>query len=709
MRLSRHHLISALCVWTLSCSRPGVDDGAPVKMPPPSSSDNTAQQDTRATHVSLGLFEPARFTTKTCRGAMSVPSVALDQAPTVNGLDNDWTNRAYVIEDPSGDIEGSDISLAKIGLFEDDLFLFAKTQNPADDELYIELGGIGLDKNQLFQEQTIHYLRATRDGLSWWRNDNWENLPKDTLFEQSRQTGIEIRLGRLLLGEVLRFPGWWIKIGVKSPAASTPDEVGMAYLPGDAAAGEQKFSFNSCMYEYSNGDHGRINQIRDLGVSPEAAEESFNLARLALTRVTELLGDKRFPVRDVNFIATRAGRFVKPLFKNPAEIWRNHYAIRLDTDAIMRSTASPWSKEIVYQEILENLLTIYLGSKAPTFDKNIRDAFALALIQPHLAADLGRYYWLSQYWLKTDPFLALKQETTDANVFAKLKLQAFAQILAKNWDVRALLNAWEFAASSQSAVEFGEKWISSLDETNGGNLRKQLSGWVIDGAYDEAYQPRILQDADGDGLPYTVEMEIGSSTTEPDTDRDGWSDMAEWLKNANPTNSADHPGEIVSDGNMGDWRDLIPSRIKADEDKATEECQGFGDIRYYSALAHRNRIVVVAELKDTESGPGPLTWQIMIDLPQSRKKFLLSSVSGSRAYAIYAGDEGQAVKTYFHPSLSGKKTLEVVIEGEDLQVREDLTENHAVNLRITTLMQRNSQHFCDDTPWFSPLINATGL
>ncbi len=709
MSLLLRQLILVLCFGALSCSRPGLNDEGPARTPPPSSSDNTQRQDERSTHVSLGLFESARFTTKTCRGTMSSPSANLGQAPTVDGSENDWTDRAYTIDDPVGDIAQSDMSAAKIGLFEGDLFLFAKTQNPTTDELYIELGGVGLDKNQLFQEQTIHYLRATRDGLSWWRNDNWESLPKDTLFEQSRQAGIEIRLGRLLLGEVLRFPGWWIKMGVKSSPLASPDEVGMAYFPGDATAGEQKFSFNSCMYEYADGHRGRINQIRDLGVSPEAAEESFNLARLALTKLHEMMGNNELPIRDINFIATKAGRFAKPAFKNSDEIWRDHYAIRLDTDAIMRTTSTPWSKESSYQGILENLLGLYLSSKAPKFDRNVRDSFALAMIQTPIATDLGLYYWLSQYWLKSEAFLAANKETTDPNVFAKLKSQAFAQIMARHWDMNSLLTAWNAASSSQSITEFAEKWISSLDENGATNLRKLLSGWMLDGSYDDAYKPAILEDLDGDGLPLFLEEEIGSSPAEADTDRDGWSDMAEWLKKTNPVNSADHPDEIVADGNMGDWRDLIPSRIKADEDNATEECQGFGDIRYYSALAHRNRIVIAAELKDAESAPAPLTWQIMVDLPQSRKKLMLASVSGSRAYAVFAGDEGQPVKTYYHPSLSGKKTLEVVIEAEDLQIHEDLTENHAVNLRITTLMQRNSQHFCDDTPWFSPLINGTGL
>lgn len=702
-------LIYGLCFWHISCSRPGIDDEAPAKNPPSSSSDNAQQDDGRSTHVSLGLFETPRFTTKSCRGAMSVPTAGLERLPTINGTGNGWPEKAYTITDPNGDVPGSNIEMVKIGVFEGDLFLAAKSQFAANDELYIELGGIGLDKSQRFQEQTIHYLRATRDGLSWWRNDNWEDLPEQTLFQQFRQSMIEIRLSRLLIGEVLRFPGWWIKVGVKSPGSLTPDEVGMAYFPGDTAATEQKFSFNSCMHEYAENSSGRINQIRDLNVSAEAAEESFNLARLALIRLTEMMGGKKLPFADVTFIATAAGRFTEPSFLNTNDVWKNHYAIRLDTDAILRQTATPWSKESAYQEIIEKLLDGYLASKAPRIGKDLRNSIGLAMIQAHITTDLGRYYWLSQYWLKTDPFLSAKPESTEPVVFERLKLQAFAQILARDWSTVDLLNAWDLAATAQSDAEFAEKWISSLDAARADKLRLMLTGWILQGNYDQAYHPSTLQDLDGDGLPFFVEAQIGSSFEDGDTDRDGWSDMAEWLKNTSPINSAAHPDEIVSDGNMGDWRDLIPSRIKADDDTSTEECQGFGDVRYYAALAHRNRIVVVAELKDGSEAPGPLTWQIMLDLPQSRKKFLLSSLSGSRTYTVGSGEGSQAIKTYFHPSLSGKKTLEVVIEGEDLGIREDLTQPHSVNLRITTLMQLNSQHFCDDTPWFSPLVNGTGL
>lgn len=701
-------LISILCLWHLSCSRPGINDEASSNSPPPSS-DNAQREDSRSTHVSLGLFETPRFTTKTCRGAMSVPTAGLTRMPTINGTGNGWPENTYTINDPNGDVQGSDIEMVKLGLFDGDLFLAAKSQHPADDELYIELGGIGLDKNQRFQEQTIHYLRATRDGLSWWRNDKWEDLPEQTLFQQFRQSMIEIRLSRLLVGEVLRFPGWWIKVGVKSPGSLTPDEVGMTYFPGDAAATEQKFSFNSCMHEYSENNSGRINQIRDLNVSAEAAEESFNLARLALTRLTEIMDGKKLPFADVTFIATTAGRFTEPHFLNTNDVWKNHYAIRLDAEAILRQTAIPWSKETVYQDILVKLLDGYLASKAPQMRTDLRRSFGLAMIQAHITSDLGRYYWLSQYWIKTDPFLTAKPDSTDSVVFEKLKLQAFAQILARDWSMTDLLTAWDLAATAQSDAEFAEKWIHSLDEARAGKLRLMLTGWILQGDYDQAFHPSTLQDQDGDGLPFFIEAKIGSSFEEADTDRDGWSDMAEWLKNTSPVNSADHPDEIVSDGNMGDWRDLIPSRIKADEDSATEECQGFGDIRYYAALAHRNRIVIAAELKDGSEAPGPLTWQIMLDLPQSRKKFLVASVSGSRTYTVGAGEESQPIKTYFHPSLSGKKTLEVVIEGGDLGIREDLTQPQSVNLRITTLMQLNSQHFCDDTPWFSPLVNGTGL
>lgn len=675
----------------VSCARPGIPDEEPSAQPqPPRTADSVNTVNERLTRVGFELYPDVQWRYPVC-DEMSVTAVSGLEAPQLDGDLSDWSARPYRIRDREGDDTiGRDITSVGIDLVAGgDLYLGIASAHPSRDELHFELGVISAVAEGSYVERSLRYLRWSNGVLEWWQDGAWQALPGSDLAQAVGDDAVEMRLNRLFIGELMAYPAWFVKVSSRSGQV-LHDMVSTAYLPGTMMGVEQRLAFQACRL----GD-ARVTLLRDRAVSNEVGEDFFRLARLGVSRFEADWGAANLELIDTSFFVGGTDFTITREPLDAMSLSQNNFLPAFALPRQWLDAENPSQRTAILRKIILASTERNFAAAAPQLSGALRAAVARGWALPLLETEIGKHHALASYWEDVTPFLG-------GDGAWESKSRAWGHVIGATLKAPVLQQAWLGCQSCGDDEAYRTALVRALEEVDQPLVAKVWMGWHDDQPHDPDFTIEFLRDHDGDGLPLFMENRLGVAPDLVDTDKDGWSDYAEWLFGTDGRNALIHPSFLSVDGLLGDWRDLMPTRIKADPDGATDECAGAGAIEHFVALADRDAVIVAAQVRDPFRDGVPVSFEVVFDFPQERRKFSLQAESGARHWRVQ--EEGGVAKVYAAPFVVGTQGFEMVFRASDFGLTRDLRDDQAVNMRMRTSLMRTSQHHCDDTPWFRPLI-----
>lgn len=698
--------VLVLALLLTACARPGIDDDQPTTtVTRPGDGDAKPNTVDPYTDVGFDVFEPPQLAIKSCVREEVARNPVVDGAVvTIDGDPSDWPQSASTFLDPINDHTGAtDLTRLKTLYNGSELFLGVEGASlDTNDYIYLEMGSLSISPQSELDEKSLQWLRISIHGLEWWQNNNWQPMTNAALAKaQWAGNFVEMQLSRFFIGQVISQPTWWLKVYAKAPDNSVRDTMGIVYFPSTVTQDQQRFLHKTCEYTSVQKQPYHVSMIRDANIDANLAEEYLGVARQAIMGFYATHPERRLPISELSFILTKNGVNKPAGRQDSLPALQVLQAFRLDLSTLGATVPERSRHAWVAQEIWKYLSYVYIKTFEVNQSALLESTIFTWLMSPLIETQLNRALWLQYYWSEVLPFSASPFAESPQRTRAKGMSLGF--IMENRFDKEAAFAAWLSTANEQEFLTNVKARVSDKERADYEKLR---IGWLENGDYHPEYSPLLLQDVDEDGLPGFVELRLRTKLDSADSDKDGWSDTAEWHYQTDPLNSMVHPNQIVMDNLLGDWRDLVANRIQADADSATTECNGMGDITSFVALAQGNNILIATQVNRAMGEDGSaVQWDIDLDFPALGKQFLVRVVSGQRGYVVYEKREGAVVGTFTTPFKMGQPSLEVLFDGDSLGLPISSIENvNSVNIRVATLINSGAVQHCDDTPWFNPAI-----
>ena len=726
----------SVAMLLFGCGMPGEGDERPpvVEEPPPQV--NPPLPD-RTTRVGFNRLDQPWEGFRNC-GDEAVPAFIRpvsdpDQPPLVDGDLSEWAPVPALLESPAGEVRaGFDIGDVRIQASPADLFFAVRgaVTDAAPPVLYMEAGTGYLDGTDQYQEKSQRYFRVTPTGVAGYFDGGWQDLGEQPATARFGEEGFEFRLSRrFLMGEVVSRQLWWVRFFGGEDELERFDVTSMVYLNTLHEGVEKAFEISACAPERHSGLGIVWQQITDTEVSAAAAARIGAVVRYAGSALAGLLGDHSFPVSSVGILVLRRSGAAVPgfmrdtgsalfnravtvseedLFGPGGDSPADGIALREEVPTGFPRTMTP--EQDIFREATGHLLNIYLTSVNPAAPDSLRETVQTALLSKVVRSHAGTWYWL----VRVRQELAEARELLQSGPDARAAEVALGFFLDHYWSAEDLLATWG-KVSDIPPEDMPAALIRELGALNEGELAGIAADlttvWVQGQGGDDAalgttaaIRPVDLLDEDRDGLPAWLEKQQSLDPGRLDTDGDGWSDLAEFVQGSDGLDGARHPAGIVADGYFGDWQDLLPGRVLSDREPAPEGCPAGGDIRNYAALISESGLVAVVR---TTADPGRqgLHFALMVDFPALNRSFRVAGHSGSDVFGIFDGPSNELLRQLDAPWANLNGAWEIDLDFRKLGMPDDIT-NTPVKLRAEVSFDSRRNIFCDDTPWFDPLLST---
>lgn len=448
------------------------------------------------------------------------------------------------------------------------------------------------------------------------------------------------------------------------------------------------------------------------------AERAYQLTRLAYDAVHSLGDDISMPMAATTVIATRAD--TTPMIgkisvvDDAADLFGS---LRINVNSLGPDSVAAFPQGKVFSQAAMFFLDAYLYQENRELHPLLRLAIGRALLDKAQAKFLTPQYYLDYFGTDTATFLdqfdAGKPDavgplmSADLNdSLAREKALALGNLLAILVKTEDLLAGWQALEGSGDPERFKEVFGIHLTAIK---QQDRWAGWLSDRPYAAGLSPQDLRDQDFDGLPDAMEAFIGSSPTESDTDKDGWSDYSEWLLGHQPNNAGEWPKVVVPDGLFTDWFTLFPQRVHSDKGRSSA-CPGGADITHFAALATQDHLIIAAHAKDYDPNHPRAMWQALINAPKEGKSVLVVAEGHSRQLVVKDPKSGTVLRRFQRAMPMGNDTVEWLIDRRDFGFKTyfDLEENIRVQIVTGYKNEKDGDQFCDQTEWFTPYIYEKG-
>jgi len=575
-------------------------------------------------------------------------------------------------------------------------------------------------------------------------------IPADAAYLDEDNAVVEVRLGIRMVADIMNWPIWWLRFSTRS-GDGTGDSTSGRHFPSRLSGDEDRYSFSSCgswgndetpfglMEITDRHDHQLESLPREAQTGAAGYEyeygkrdgsgptspamwdfNSFGLVRSAYDSVSTLLGRRSLGVDQLTVVGSlvtgdRSGGAL-PAANDSA---RFGY-IFTESRRLADGATGPRPFEEIYADAGAQMLHIYATSSGFAAPKWLREAYASAMFLHLAETNLGRLFVLNRFKDAAPSFLGglgedsplrlpHSQPLTPQQV---AKARAFSYLLYAYFDAKTLVNAWANALSRFSEVENpDEAFRSSLldlantvypHRKNELLLERIWSGWVYEGAYADFFAPRDFDDSDKDGLPDFLETASGYSSTNADTDLDGFTDLMAFVR-AGGASEAPHPGEqIIDDGSFSDWTRLLPQRINLHRGQSGS-CPEPAAISHFAALASTSGMLIGA-YSDHFPETGNVHWEALIDLPEIKRQLLLTTNEDGSGVVVSDAVTRNIHKIYKYPRHQGASSIEWAFRFEDMKLdpaQIQITRKNAVAIRLRTVHRAEGKEiYCDETSWF---------
>lgn len=675
--MKKSHFIPPLLAL-LSCSEGGnqQNPGGPPPSPPvvaPGDADQTV-------HVPFNALLNGVQTGKSCRSEAEV-RLPLWQTEWIASW-QEMFDQSYQFQDPLGDAREGTRDLKTLGLIRSDDYLYVSldfAHPDASGQLAFEFVRAlrGEDEIVVEQKRFVRY-----EGGQFYVDGRSTPLPPE-LSEMSQAPEGALMVAKFsipfLLGEVLTSPFWGVRV-YDYEAELRHDFSAMVWMQGIAAKGYGFFSMNRCLADPFDALSLETQQI-STGVT---IDRWFDAYRFILNPVGQIIAPYSMPVGSLGLMLADHPLTWVPLPQIPsfAKDLLEHSLIHMQGEATHLTYGMTKKetfqveadyKEQAIEEFYQQTFTLFLKGHHQDLDEAKRIFFTQALLSEAIKTSLGVPYWLS--------FLSRPGRGSLEKAGIVL-----AEILeAKKW----LGHGWQNPDEFFPAIK--------AEHPNEIKLIEQLEAIVKEGSEATHLVDEYLSDLDQDGVLKFYEHRLGFASDDPDTDGDGWTDFAE-IVGTELTNQLSPPGTaLYFDGYFGDFLDLLPGKIAPKPKRPFGSCSGRGHFQSYLALMDGLHLLVGARVDDDHSG-NPLRYEIEFDDAVSQQKGRVSFVVGDHHFTLYS-QESEVLKVYRTAFPMGIHAVEALIPLEIYGI----TKEHDLKLKLTSFIHGETNEFCDEIPWFTPL------
>jgi len=654
----------------------------------------------------------------------------------IDGSFSDWVSPAGNLSDPAGDaIDGFDLTSWKIAASGDDVVLAVAYKVPVDGSLNLEFGGGAVVKNAV-RRDLRRLFRVSDGALQQFHNGQWEGVRTEFGVVASGVDGTEIWLSRRLLGDVVTWPLWWVRLFTRDErVGQIMDSTAAAYFPSMLATDQPTFKVGRCVHWASSV--GGVD-VSEISTSPgDSGAPFFGLVRLALDRVQSILS-RPLPMSHLAILVATAdlpemsqSTGIDPSYTGDgggnalgsAGLAGVYRGLLVDARRFRADRLDDFPEGAFFVETAGQLLDLGLRDIFPRAPILVEQALRQALLDVLVPQQLGKSYWLDSIRPGVAAFLAASTQEQAVplpsaaadSASGRTKAVAFGHLLGNELGPAQLLAVWSAAATAAAADTisgidaFKAALVASCgnDAAKCDRLSSLLHGWLDAAAFVAPFTAAALDDDDLDGLPNFLEARLGTDPKRADSDGDGWTDMAEWLAGTDPQNAGSHPQSIIADGDFSDWQELLPKRL-AVVNTSSGQCPKAAAIEFYAALATPTDLLFGAVASDFWVDEPAARWEIAVDLPKQNRQVLLTSTAGSREVQIFNPNQDAPFRRISRAAPVARRSLELVINRRMLQTEADLSEPGAVRIRMRTAFTSDKKNYlCSQSDWFSPLVPAS--
>lgn len=701
----------------------GGDNAPPPNPPgenPPAPSANTG--------VGFMLIQNTLPKPTVCRNVLAAPTLTnLSTSFALDGAHSEWQGASVFLSDPGTDVRaGFDIKQIFTGQVADGFALFVPEASSAALQgapLHFEWGGAVLRNGQLIQTIAREY-RIDHEKIYTRRDGAWHAVNDQDGRLAFGANGLEVWFGLRELESAMFYPSWYLRAYTQSLAGVIGDMTTSVYAESLLSPDQPMLRAQGCAGNRNGNEtfsYSEVRQTRSVRSSVDATalnaqiDTAFSAARLAFDHWVVSSNRRIFPASGIAVVLTDTPSAMGLYQDRLDSVDQMMRGIFLGVDDLRTDSPHTFVTEQLYDQSIQQIIDMYLAMTNPAAPAYLRVVVRQALRTHMLQSRVSLSYWFDNNPESSAAFLGQIDSDApislvrrfaaidaDSKAVALAKARSLGDLLANTVPMESLIKAWEqLAQESLTGMTEEQHGLRYFGLTKADSL---VPGWITSAPYNPEYAPQQLADSDYDGVPNYFEAARGLNMGAQDTDQDGWSDLSEIITGKDPLRPQLNPGAIVADGYFGDWEELLPGRIQVDEGALAGGCPQNADITHYSALVANNALVIGAYGADFWQKEPRVRWETSIDFPEQKRSLVLRVIRGDYAYEILDGKTLQVLKRYKKSFPQGLSSVEWSINEADLGFAVDLNKAGAVKLRLMTVFEGEQRMFCDDTPWFDPLL-----
>ncbi|MFW7378245.1 MAG: hypothetical protein ACOH5I_05530 [Oligoflexus sp.] len=627
------------------------------------------------------------------------PMDITESCRAAEGLPDPWMEADSKQEDyPFQVIVESGISV-QIGRNHEGLWIYASHPEVSwqHKQIEVQLTRVRLDESAWLQAKDVRTISWSRQGIFNKYGDDWQKIQDQRLARSWQSSeGVTIFLANILVDTALDSMFWGMELSLTEKDLESR-KLGQWLFRGEAPVWPGLMSSQHC--SFSTPDF----QLTSLELWDQSVENPLNekLLTQQLGLVRRAFLDASFALRTIRKMPMSVPIIVVPSeFMHDGGLKDKQSILWLDRELAAENNLQMRQEIRVYQQGLHFLTRRILRESLVRDDDLWLDIMAWAMTDRFLLDHNGLYEQVLSFH---QDLLSLQNEEDEFSQRRKL-----AHLMAHHFSSTQLVAAWQ-----KCHVSLDEDLQTCLlEEFFEVKQPLEMDGWLWPAdTFHIDWQEELVWDEDGDGLINLLERRQGSEASSMDSDKDGWSDFAEYILQTDARSSVSHPPGLVIDGWFDDWIALYPHKVKANPSSKTSVCQNV-ELLYFSVFQAKNWLLMGAKLANSEPSV-PIRWELSIDFTDMSHKILVQQDSGHYHTKVKLDPSKPEYEiSLTRPFRNQAEDLELLLEDDWLKQQfqmshqspgEWLPQQSNMKISVYAMDKQGQWQYCEDTPWFAPV------